>query len=688
MLRNAKYVWSQVPLFRLIWPFVGGIICAIFYPEISFLFLGISLAVLLLIAYSFLRRFRQWSGAFLMLIVFSLGYVHTTLLTDRLFDDHYSKSVAPTGKPTFMGEIVSDPIARTKSIKLEVSLSHITEKETIKPISGRILVYLQVDSLAEKLHYGDILAFNARLNPISAPRNPAEFNYQRYMYFHQISHQAYLRSIDWKRVKQGAGILRLAHRTQKDIIHTLQEHGVNDRELAIVAALLVGYKHHLSTDQVSAFASAGAMHVLAVSGLHVGIIFLILNMLFKPLLKARFGNYFKAVVLLLALWGYAAITGLSPSVTRACTMFSFVIVGQIIHRHTTIFNAIATSAVFLLILNPFYIVEVGFQLSYLAVLGIVLLQPRIYDFWKPKYWLIEKVWAITAVSIAAQLATFPLGLLYFHQFPNYFLLSNLVVIPAATVILSVGIALITFQWVPLLSIWWGYLLYVLVHWLDLFIAWVEQLPWALIQGVDIGIGETYLLYFLVTALSLFVISKSYRWLPISLILLCVIEVANINETLTQRAQSKMVIYCVKGHTAIDLIDGKNHVFNADSALMEDFDKMRFHIHHNWWKYDLNDPTDTLPGLLKSDNILSFNGQSMVMMSDSNRIVKDIEADILLIMSRTLQHPLDLLNRIRADVVVLSQNLDWKTMSYWENELEERGLRYWNMKDKGAFEVQF
>lgn len=688
MLRKAKYVWSQVPLFRLIWPFVGGIICAIFYPDITFLCFGIALALLLLVVCSLFQKLGQWSGAFFMLTIFSLGYAHTALLTDRLFDNHYSKSDARATASSFMGEIISDPIKRTKSIKLEVSLSHISDNEVVKPTEGRILVYLQIDPLAEELHYGDVLAFNTGLNPISAPRNPAEFNYKRYMHFHQISHQAYLRSDDWKRVRQGSGILRLAHKAQKDIINTLQEHGVSDRELAIISALLVGYKHHLSSDQVTAFASAGAMHVLAVSGLHVGIIFLILNVLFKPLLKLRFGKYFKAVLLLLALWSYAAITGLSPSVTRACTMFSFVIVGQVIHRHTTIFNTIATSAVFLLILDPFYIVEVGFQLSYLAVLGIVLLQPRIYELWKPKYWLFEKIWAITAVSIAAQLATFPLGLLYFHQFPNYFLLSNLLVIPAATVILSVGIALVTFQWVPLLSAWLGYALYILVHGLDLFIAWVEQLPWALIQGIDIGIGETYLLYFLVIALSLFIISKRYHWLPISLVLLCVIEVMNINEILAQRVQSKMVLYNVKGHNAMDFIVGKNHVFDADSALIEDFDKMRFHVHHNWWKHDLYPPIETMPELMQNDNAIMFKGKSMVIMNDSNRIVKDLDTDILLTESRTLQHPTELLKRIRTEVVVLSQNLDRKTMNYWENVLEERGLSYWNMKDNGAYVLEF
>lgn len=622
-----------------------------------------------------------------MAAMLCLGYVHTTLLTDRLFEHHYSKQDFTTAIKTFVGEAVSDPIKREKSVKLEVELHLMVDSGESVATNGKMLLYLQNDSLSEALKHGDLVLFNARLNPISAPMNPSEFNYQRYMHFHQISHQAYVRSDAWKLVNRGAGIIRIAHDAQKAIIDVLEHYGVTDRELAIVSALLVGYKHHLSSDQVSAFASAGAMHVLAVSGLHVGIIFLILNMLLKPLLKVRFGKIMKAILLLLLLWSYAAITGLSPSVSRACTMFSFVIVGQVIYRHTSIFNTIATSAVFLLIINPFYIVEVGFQLSYLAVLGIVLLQPRIHELWKPKYWLVEKIWAITAVSIAAQLATFPLGLLYFHQFPNYFLLSNLVVIPAATVILSVGIALVFLQWVPLLSSFLGYVLYWLVHGLDLFIAWVEGLPLALIQGIDIGIGDTYLIYLLIVALTLFIISKRYTWLVVSLALFCAIEGVNILETITQRKQSKMIIYSVRGAEAVDFIVGVDHVFLADSSLLNDFDKMRFHIHHHWWELDLEEPKNALPELIRSESMAMFNDQKVIFLADSAHVTRAIESDHLVIQTRTLQHPKTILDSVKTASVVLSQNLDWSTRSYWQDALEERGISYWDMKDKGAFVIE-
>ena len=262
-----------------------------------------------------------------------------------------------------------------KASRQEMDIQAIVNKGDTFAINGTMLVYFQKDTSAFQLGYGDELVLKGMLNEISQPQNPNEFNYKRYMGFHQITHQIYAPSESWQITKAGSGFVRIIKNWQHGVLDIIESHDITDRELAIVSALLVGYKHHLSADQVNAFATAGAMHVLAVSGLHVGIIFLIVNSILKPLERFKWGLYLKGVLLLLSLWLYAAITGLSPSVTRAATMFSFIIAAQQFKRHTNIFNTLATSAMALLILNPFLVVEVGFQLSYLAVIGIVVLQP-------------------------------------------------------------------------------------------------------------------------------------------------------------------------------------------------------------------------------------------------------------------------------------------------------------------------
>lgn len=687
MAGTPKYLWHQVPVFRVLWPYIGGVVAGIFMPDA--LLVHYACAVLLLVVLlgamagpAVLYRTGFWLLAFTI-----AGWTMTTLHTDRLFHSHYSFSL-PQGATLFTGKVVSDPVVRERSIKCEVELSHVFQEGRPRPVKGTILVYVQKDTHAFALRYGDIMAFRASLQEIPAGRNPGEFNYKRYMAFHQIGHQAYLPEGRWVMLEQGSGLLRFMQGIQKRAITLLQEHGLGEGELAILSALVLGYKHHLSADQVSAFSSTGAMHVLAVSGLHVGIVFLLVGHVLAPLDRLRHGKMLKPVLALAVLWAYAALTGLSPSVNRAATMFSAVIIAQLWGRYTDVYNTLAVSALLLLVWNPFLIVEVGFQLSYLAVIGIVVLQPHIYGLWQPRNWLLDKTWAITAVSIAAQMATFPLGLLYFHQFPNYFLLSNLVVIPAATVILPVGIALLCLAWVPFLSDVLALVLYYLVHWLDVFIQWMECLPFALVEGIDIGIAETYLIYMVVITGMAFLVTTRYRWLVAFLVTLCIIEVLNITEVGRQQRQKAVVFYSIKGHDAIDIIEGAGHVLRADTGLFNKPDKMRFHIHHHWWQRGLEPPSDRLENLHEQGVLLAFRGLNVVMADDTTVFTGNVnEVDILFVRGRTRQHPSEVLRCVNPHRVILSSCLDWKTGRYWKKLLDARGTAVHDLGTDGAFTAE-
>ncbi|MEZ4722889.1 MAG: ComEC/Rec2 family competence protein [Flavobacteriales bacterium] len=657
----------------------------IFLPSIDGLWIAVGLSCMTIAILTFVRQQASFMALILFIAFTAFGYATTCLHTDRLYDEHFSNNAVIADATEFMGVVVSDPIERNKSIKAEVELTTVRFKDVIVPMEGRILCYFQKSDSAFNIRHGDKLLLAGRLNEITNPKNPAEFNYKRYMHFHQITHQLFLPDGKWMITASGSGLIRNIKAWQRQVISILEQYGINDRELAILSALLIGYKHYLSADQVNAFASAGAMHVLAVSGLHVGIIFLIISSLLKPLNRFKRGRLLHGILVLIALWGYALLTGMSPSVTRAATMFSFVVFAKLINRHTDIFNTLATSAFALLVVNPFLIVEVGFQLSYLAVLGIVVLQPYIAQLWEPKRWLGKRIWEITAVSIAAQVATFPLGLLYFHQFPNYFLLSNLVVIPLATIILPIGVLLVTVSWIPLIANWVGFVLFWLVHLLDVFIQWVEKLPGALIEGIDISIFETYFIYMIILTSGVFLIKRSYSWLIWFLISSCAIEALNIAELKQEENQRSIVIYSVKGHEAMDIIRGREHQFLSTDSLISDFDKMRFHVHHHWWSRGLNEPefNEWNSGLLEvsETRIVSLDDNTIVDSADHR------EVEILHIRERTAQPPEKLIAWIHPKSVVLSQNLDWKTRNYWTKALDKQNQAYHDMYEKGAYVVK-
>lgn len=637
-----------------------------------------AIASLLLLTFGIFIQSRVsnivWALAFLL-----LGYSNASISAEKLHEGHISSG--EFGEKSRLVRVVSDPIERERSLKLECEIVS-PWSDTSNNEFGKMLVYLQKSTAASKIRFGDTLAINSRLNQIPEPMNPDEFNYKRYLGFHQITLQSYADSNHWMLLSSGAGFQRWIIEQQRDVIEVLKSYSLNDRELAIISALLVGYKHYLTADQVNAFASAGAMHVLAVSGLHVGIVFMILNFLLKPLRKTKPGRWISAIILAIALWLYAGITGFSPSVTRAVTMFTFVIVSQLIHRNTSIYNTLATSAFLLLILNPFLVVEVGFQLSYLAVFGIVILQPRIYELWKTKVWILDKIWQITAVSIAAQIATFPLGLLYFHQFPNYFLLSNLAVIPLSMAILPLGIILVVVHNIPVVNELISVILKFFLWLLDWFIIWVEGLPFALIQGIDISIFETYLIFMVVSMFIMVLIKKSYKWQFRFLLAVAAITAMNSIESFFQKQQSELVFYSVKGHDAIDFVDNTSHHFVADSSLFLDEDKMRFHIKHHWWKLSLNKPDFED---FNSKNTFSFQGKTILILDGTHAVdFHPDSVDILYLKERTHQHPIEILERAKARFVLLSPNMDWRSYHSWIRYLDDANLTYWSLRDKGAF----
>lgn len=587
------------PFFRFLIPFLIGILLEIYVPFSNnyYLILLTALTILLLVL-SKLKQFysnyriRWLFGATTYLSLFLSGSVITYLNTEINHKNHYSNFYKSS--EIFVAKVIEPPIKKSKSYKLTVEISQISSSiSDSKPCRGKLLCYMEADSMAEKLEYGDIIYFKNSISEIPSASNPHEFDYKNYLRFHQIYFQTYLKSNQWHLIKKGSAfsLFMWANRVRNSLLNTLHKYNIEGDEFAVASALILGYKNELDQELVQAYSSAGAMHVLAVSGLHVGIIFWIFELLLKPISRFKWGKWITPFLLLLLLWGYALLTGLSPSVMRASTMFSFVIVGKILDRNTNIFNTLAVSAFFLLLTNPYLIMEVGFQLSYLAVFGIIYIQPRLYSLWYSNYswagkignWLIDKIWVLTSVSIAAQIATFPLGLLYFHQFPNYFLVSNIIVIPLATLIIYIGILLFVISPISPLALITSSLFKWLIFNLNLIIIKFEKLPYSLLNEIAISVTETWIIYLVILLTLSYFASHRITHLKAALTLIILLCIYQLNETVSQKKQKKITIYNIKNTTAIEFTDGKKSYFFADSSLLNNESKLLYHVKHNWWE---------------------------------------------------------------------------------------------------------
>jgi competence protein ComEC len=584
--------WHTIPIVRLLIPFASGIGVSMFY-EVSFelAFAGFCLLFLLALAIQFLlQKFKhRWLfGAIVTLCLFAGGFALRAYQNELRNTKHFIYQPTAQGVFIMLDEL---PIAKQTVWKCKAKVMGITDSTgKVNTAIGSVLVYLQKGIISDTLTYGDVLSVQPELiTTIKGPQNPEEFNYKRYLAFNNIFFQVYLSQSQIKVCDQNYG-----SRFKKWVVHTqlffkstLTRCIGSANESAVAQALLYGNDDDINPETVQAYANTGTLHVLAVSGMHVGLIFMLLQLFFKPLNNLRYGKIAKHILILIALWLYSFLCGMSPSILRATVMFTFIIIADMASVKSSVYNTLAASAFVLLCFNSNMLANVGFQLSYLAVLGIVFFQPLIQKWYTPTTWLAKQIWLIIAVSIAAQLITFPVGFLYFHQFPNCFLFSNLLIIPLTTLIIYLCILLVMlspFSWLSWLI---GQCVFGFIYATNWLVSFVEKIPYAYINGIHISIVQTVLLYIILFSVTLYFLLKRKYYIFIFLVSCIVFFAHYAYARFGQLYQQKVVVYSINKHTAIQFITGCEATLIADKELTENKSKVKFHMLQYNWKNGIN-----------------------------------------------------------------------------------------------------
>jgi len=393
------------------------------------------------------------------------------------------------------------------------------------PVSGRVLVTITKDSSNSTLDVDDLILASTSLAAIQRPLHPHQFDYSRYLSHRGVHHQLHLNQSNYIRVSTSPqSIYGMADRLRGRISAHLKTAGLNTTSIQMINALLLGQKQDIDDDLYNNYINAGTVHILAVSGLHVGIILWVLTWLFKPLLTLKYGRVISAGAILICLWGFAITAGLSPSVTRAVTMFSLVSISLHLKRETNVFNTLILSAFVLLLIEPYYLFEVGFQLSYTAVLSIVSFQPLICGLWDPKITIVRHLWQIFGVTLAAQLGVAPLSLFYFHQFPGLFFVSNLVIVPVLGWIIGFGLLVIILSLLDGLPTLLAKLFDITISLLNDFIAWVSSFERFLLRDISFETPQVLLCYLLIISGFLAIRSKQFKWVVASLLCVLALEI--------------------------------------------------------------------------------------------------------------------------------------------------------------------
>ena len=333
--------------------------------------------------------------------------------------------------------------------KYVADVVQVDSKKTI----GHVLLNIEKDSSPLLFHTGDLVFLKNKFQDIKSSLNPHQFNYKNYLAKQGIYQQVYATKQELLLLDQtSTSFLGFIAALRLKIQQSLQQYDFSEDELAVMNALLLGQRQEISKELSDNYSKAGAIHILAVSGLHVGIILLILSFVLKPLERVNKGKLIKLVLVILFLWFFAVLAGMSASVTRAVTMFSAIALGQFFNKRNAVEHSLIFSMFIILLWKPLFLFDVGFQLSYTAVFGIIWVQPVLYQLWKPTFFIVDKGWQLISVSVAAQLGVLPISLFYFHQFPGLFFISNLIIIPFLGVILGLGLVVLVLSYVSILPV--------------------------------------------------------------------------------------------------------------------------------------------------------------------------------------------------------------------------------------------
>jgi competence protein ComEC len=555
-------------------------------------------------------------------------------------------------------------------------VAHVKSMDSLK-VSGKILLNIATDSSIRSLKVDDeILAFTT-LYPITPPLNPHQFNYKKYLSNIGIRHQVKLAGNDYYLMPQAsATIFGIAHKIRDLIIQNLKKEDFGAEELGVIQALLLGQRNEITAEIDTDYKDAGAYHILALSGLHIGILLGLLHFLLRPLELLPKGRTIKLIVIVLLLWAFALLAGLSASILRATTMFSFVAYALYLNRPTSHFNILALSLFFiLLLLDPLLLFQVGFQLSYAAVFAIVWIYPLLQKLWNPQYWIIKKGWELVSVSIAAQLGVFPISLFYFHQFPGLFLISSLLILPFLTFILGFGILVIALSLANGLPSLLVTIYNTVIRWMNSIIGLVAQQENFLFKNISFDAIQLILSYGIIITIVTVFIKASYKRVVVFLVfVLCFQSYILGIRHLAENKESLVIGHIVRNSVLIHQTGQKLTVFStspkATVRLANDYAIAQniLELQHRPLK-----------------NSYLIGGKRMVILDSSNMGLPINYEVSTLVLTQSPKINLERLLDSIAPNIVIADGSNYKSyISRWKATCHKKKLPFHNTAEKGAF----
>lgn len=681
-------------MLKLLMPFMLGILIR-YYAAISLtIILSVNIfAALLFAVFSGLPIYLKFTYSWIRALSIQLLFVGFGALATYCYDGNTQSDnvVRHYEQQPIIATIQAPLVNKPKSYKALVSIDAVYKNHQWQIVSGKALLYFKKDSSVPNLQYGSQVVITKPLALITNLGNPGGFNYKEYCSFQHIYYQAFIGDSQYQ-VLASTNInpfTKWLFTVRDNVLATLRNYIHTANELAVAEALLIGYRDDLDRDLVQSYSNTGVVHIIAISGLHLGMIYGMLNLFFSWFKQYRASAIIKPIVIILVLWLFTLIAGAAPSILRSAIMFTFIVLGDAMRKRSNIYNTLALSAFVILLINPYSLWDVGFQLSYSAVLSIILFYKYILQWLYFKNKLLKWFWALNAVTLSAQILTLPIIVYHFHQLPTLFFITNLVAVPLSGLILYAEIALLLTTWFAPLAKAIAWVIEHLLAFMNDFITRVDDLPFSVWNGLQIHLVQVVLLYAIIAAAAIWLLHRSSKALLTSLSFACLVCAWRYWDFMGKHQQHKLVVYNVPQHTAIDVIDGRNYQFVGDTALKQDGFLRNFHLQPSRVLHRIA-KRDALGNTAVDGNIISVNGKTIVIIDKPLPIhvylPQKIQADVVVLSHNPKMYLSKLAQLFNCKQYVFdASNPAWK-IKYWKKDADSLGLQYYVVADKGAFEM--
>ncbi|MGC9344276.1 MAG: ComEC/Rec2 family competence protein [Bacteroidales bacterium] len=588
MIQLSEKIRS-VPSFRAFLGILLGILFEYSHTANIQLSLLLALVVLLCLCLSLVLYTRFIKKAFRLvnfLIIPGFFLVGILLSATHRTDQSYP------GKGLFLAKSVSLPAKKTSTVLVKLKLINEIGDKNYYSRDYFIYAYFPDDSKKEYPKPGEFLLLNTELKQNSNSGNPSEFDYAAYLNRNKIYSTIYLPDSCWMRSNITPTLpfyLEVSLNIKRLLQDKIKKAALSStaKNYQVMLAICTGDKSELDREIKTQYSQAGAIHVMAVSGLHVGMIWMFLNYLTFFLKKNRTGRILQFILAICILWLFALITGMSASVVRSCMMFSLASIARLIRKNVSIFNSLSVSALIQMVINPTIIHDVGFQFSYAAVLSILMFFPLFEKILTSKYYIVQKILALVFVSLSAQVLTFPLTIYYFHQFPLYFLLTNICIIPLVTLVMTSYLTATLFLPFPVINHFFLMISLFLINIMNICISKINSLPFNLIEDIHLTHYQAITLLIVPLLLIHFKYYKKFKSLFCAVILFILVLQAGIYNYHT-RKKSQLCVFNIRGMTAIDITLGHSHYFICNDTT-DRIQDIHFAAAGYWHEYYRDDP---------------------------------------------------------------------------------------------------